>query len=161
MNEIKDFKDLVVWQRAMDLVAEVYQVVKKLPKEELYALSDQIRRAVISIPSNIAEGYGRNSSKEFSHFISIAKGSKSELETQLLLCLKIDYLKESDIQNVMYLIDQVEKMLYSLQKKLTVNQWLLFTAHRSLFTVHCSPLTVHWKHGNKFTRRQEAVFCFG
>lgn len=122
MNEIKDFKDLVVWQRAMDLVAEVYQVVKKLPKEELYALSDQIRRAVISIPSNIAEGYGRNSSKEFSHFISIAKGSKSELETQLLLCLKIDYLKESDIQNVMYLIDQVGKMLYSLQKKLTVNQ---------------------------------------
>lgn len=161
MNEIKDFKDLVVWQRAMDLVAEVYQVVKKLPKEELYALSDQIRRAVISIPSNIAEGYGRNSSKEFSHFISIAKGSKSELETQLLLCVKIDYLKESDIQNVMYLIDQVGKMLYSLQKKLTVNQWLLFTAHRSLFTVHCSPLTVHWKHGNKFTRRQEAVFCFG
>ncbi|WP_454615200.1 four helix bundle protein [Capnocytophaga gingivalis] len=122
MNEIKDFKDLVVWQRAMDLVAEVYQVVKKLPKEELYALSDQIRRAVISIPSNIAEGYGRNSSKEFSHFISIAKGSKSELETQLLLCVKIDYLKESDIQNVMYLIDQVGKMLYSLQKKLTVNQ---------------------------------------
>ena len=122
MNEIKDFKDLVVWQRAMDLVAEVYQVVKKLPKEELYALSDQIRRAVISIPSNIAEGYGRNSSKEFSHFISIAKGSKSELETQLLLCVKIDYLKESDIQNVMYLIDQVGKMLYSLQKKPTVNQ---------------------------------------
>lgn len=122
MNEIKDFKDLVVWQRAMDLVAEVYQVVKKLPKEELYALSDQIRRAVISIPSNIAEGYGRNSSKEFSHFISIAKGSKSELETQLLLCVKIDYLKESDIQNMMYLIDQVGKMLYSLQKKLTVNQ---------------------------------------
>ena len=122
MNEIKDFKYLVVWQRAMDLVAEVYQVVKKLPKEELYALSDQIRRAVISIPSNIAEGYGRNSSKEFSHFISIAKGSKSELETQLLLCVKIDYLKESDIQNVMYLIDQVGKMLYSLQKKLTVNQ---------------------------------------
>ena len=122
MNEIKDFKDLVVWQRAMDLVAEVYQVVKKLPKEELYALSDQIRRAVISIPSNIVEGYGRNSSKEFSHFISIAKGSKSELETQLLLCVKIDYLKESDIQNVMYLIDQVGKMLYSLQEKLTVNQ---------------------------------------
>lgn len=161
MNEIKDFKDLVVWQRAMDLVAEVYQVVKKLPKEELYALSDQIRRAVISIPSNIAEGYGRNSSKEFSHFISIAKGSKSELETQLLLCVKIDYLKESDIQNVMYLIDQVGKMLYSLQEKLTVNQWLLFTVYCSLFTVYCLLFTAHWKHGNKFTRRQEAVFCFG
>ena len=62
------------------------------------------------------------STQVFSHFISIAKGSKSELETQLLLCVKIDYLKESDIQNVMYLIDQVGKMLYSLQKKLTVNQ---------------------------------------
>ena len=141
MNEIKDFKDLVVWQRAMDLVAEVYQVVKKLPKEELYALSDQIRRAVISIPSNIVEGYGRNSSKEFSHFISIAKGSKSELETQLLLCVKIDYLKESDIQNMMYLIDQVEKMLYSLQKK--TNCKSMTTVHCLLFTVHCSLKT--WK----------------
>ena len=146
MNEIKDFKDLVVWQRAMDLVAEVYQVVKKLPKEELYALSDQIRRAVISIPSNIVEGYGRNSSKEFSHFISIAKGSKSELETQLLLCVKIDYLKESDIQNVMYLIDQVGKMLYSLQKKTNCKSMTtvyLFTVHCSLFTVHRSLKT--WK----------------
>ena len=139
MNEIKDFKDLVVWQRAMDLVAEVYQVVKKLPKEELYALSDQIRRAVISIPSNIVEGYGRNSSKEFSHFISIAKGSKSELETQLLLCVKIDYLKESDIQNMMYLIDQVGKMLYSLQKK--TNCKSMTTVY--LFIVHCLLFTVH------------------
>ena len=77
---------------------------------------------MISIPSNIAEGQGRSSLKEFLYFLSIARGSKAELETQLLLCVKIDYLKESDIQNVMYLIDQVGKMLYSLQKKLTVNQ---------------------------------------
>ena len=63
MEHIKDFKDLILWQRAMDLVVEVYQLVKKLPKEELFALSDQIRRAAISIPSNIAEGQGRNSPK--------------------------------------------------------------------------------------------------
>lgn len=81
----------------MELVTEVYLLVKKLPKEELFALSNQIRRAAISIPSNIAEGQGRNSTKEFNQFLAIAKGFKSELETQLLLCVKIDYIIESEI----------------------------------------------------------------
>ena len=121
MENIKDFKDLFLWQRAMDLVVEVYQLVKKLPKEELFALSDQIRRAVISIPSNIAEGQGRNSSKEFIHFLSIAKGSKAELETQLLLCVRINYLKELEIEKAMSLVEEVGKMLHSLQKRLTTN----------------------------------------
>ena len=119
MENIKDFKDLILWQRAMDLVVEVYNLVKRIPKEELFALSDQIRRAVISIPSNIAEGQGRNSSKEFIHFLSIAKGSKAELETQLLLCVRINYLTESEIEKAMSLIEKVGKMLNSLQKKLT------------------------------------------
>ena len=121
MENIKDFKDLFLWQRAMDLVVEVYDLVKKLPKEELFALSDQIRRAVISIPSNIAEGQGRNSSKEFIHFLSIAKGSKAELETQLLLCMRINYLKELEIEKAMSLVEEVGKMLHSLQKRLTTN----------------------------------------
>ena len=121
MESIKDFKDLFLWQRAMDLVVEVYDLVKKLPKEELFALSDQIRRAVISIPSNIAEGQGRNSSKEFIHFLSIAKGSKAELETQLLLCVRINYLKELEIEKAMSLVEEVGKMLHSLQKRLTTN----------------------------------------
>ena len=121
MNGAKDFKDLIVWQRAMELVVEVYQLVKKLPKEDLFALSDQIRRAVISIPSNIAEGQGRSSLKEFSYFLSIARGSKAELETQLLLCVKVDYLKESEVQKAMCLVDEVGKMIYSLQKKLTTD----------------------------------------
>ena len=94
---IKDFKDLIVWQKAMVLVAEVYQLVKKLPQEEHFALSDQIRRAAISIPSNIAEGQGRNSTKEFIRFLAIAKGSKAELETQLLLCVRINYLNNLEI----------------------------------------------------------------
>jgi len=96
MSTIKDYKDLIVWQKAMDLAEEVYRLVKKLPKEELFALSDQIRRAVISIPSNIAEGHERNSIKEYYQFLSIAKGSKAELETQLLLCVKVHYLEALD-----------------------------------------------------------------
>ena len=121
MENIKDFKDLILWQRAMDLVVEVYALIKKLPKEELFALSDQIRRAVISIPSNIAEGQGRNSPKEFVHFLSIAKASKAELETQLLLCVRINYLKELEIEKAMSLVEEVGKMLNSLQKRLTTN----------------------------------------
>lgn len=119
---IKDFKDLIVWQKAMELVAEVYHLVKKLPKEELFALSDQIRRAAISIPSNIAEGQGRNSIKEYIHFLAIAKGSKAELETQLLLCVKINYLEDSEIETAINLIQEVGKMLNALQKSLKPNK---------------------------------------
>ena len=121
MNKIKDFKDLIVWQKAMDLVVEVYNLVKKLPKEEQFALSDQMRRAVISIPSNIAEGRGRYSIKEYNHFLSVAKGSNAELETQLLLCVKINYLNNSDIERAFGLIKEVGKMLTSLQKSLTIS----------------------------------------
>lgn len=115
---IKDFKELIVWQKAMELVAAVYQLVKKLPKEELFALSSQMKRAAISIPSNIAEGQGRNSTKEFIHFLAIAKGSKAELETQLLLCVQIDYLSNSDIETAINLIQEIGKMLNALQKSL-------------------------------------------
>lgn len=115
---IKDFKDLIVWQKAMDLVEEVYRMVKKLPKEELFALSDQMRRSAISIPSNIAEGQGRNSTKEFIQFLAIAKGSKSELETQLLLCVKINYLNSTDIEIAVSLIQEIGKMINVLQKSL-------------------------------------------
>ncbi|NMA66370.1 MAG: four helix bundle protein [Clostridiaceae bacterium] len=118
---IKDFKDLIVWQKAMELVVEVYNLVKKLPKEELFALSDQMRRSAISIPSNIAEGQGRNSTKEYIYFLSIAKGSKSELETQLLLCSKINYLKNSEIETAINLIHEIGKMLNTLQKSLKPN----------------------------------------
>jgi four helix bundle protein len=116
---IKDFKDLIVWQKAMDAVAIVYKLVKKLPKEEMYALSDQIRRVAVSIPSNIAEGQARNSNKEFAQFLAIAKGSKAELETQLLLCVKIAYLAEEDIQEVIDILQEVGKIINVLQQKLT------------------------------------------
>ena len=83
--ESKGYKQLIVWQKAMDLTVQIYRLVKLLPKEELYALSDQMRRAAVSIPSNIAEGQSRYSNKEFIQFLNIAKGSNAELFTQLLI----------------------------------------------------------------------------
>ena len=112
---IRNYKDLIVWQKAMDLSVEIYKLVKKLPKEETYSLSDQMRRAAISIPSNIAEGKSRASQKEFSYFLSIAQGSRSELETQIQLCERIGYLNADDTKNALDLLIELEKMLVKLQ----------------------------------------------
>ena len=115
---VQNYRELNVWQKAMDLTAEIYMLAKKLPKEETYALSDQMRRAAVSIPSNIAEGQARNSTKEFIQFLSIAKGSNAALETQLLLCVKIGYLIDTDIKQSMQMIEEIRKMILSLMKKL-------------------------------------------
>ena len=116
-----NFKDLIVWQKAMQIVKVVYMLVRKLPKEETYSLSDQMRRAAVSIPSNIAEGNERRSRKEYINFLSIAKGSKAELQTQLLICVDIGYLSESDIFEVNKLLDEVGKMLNTMINKLLPN----------------------------------------
>lgn len=119
---IDSYKDLIVWQRAMDIAKGVYKIAKLLPKDELFVLSSQMRRAAISIPSNIAEGQARNSSKEFRNFLSVAKGSAAELETQLLLCVEIGYCKEEDIVGVLSLIAEVAKMINAIQTKLLDKQ---------------------------------------
>lgn len=116
---VKSYQELIVWQKAMDLTAMIYALAKKLPKEELYALSDQMRRAAVSIPSNIAEGQARNSTKEFLQFLAVAKGSKAELETQLLLCIRVGYLADMDISEAMELLQEIGKMLGALTKKLS------------------------------------------
>ncbi|MBR0150966.1 MAG: four helix bundle protein [Synergistaceae bacterium] len=108
----------MVWQKAMKAARLIYSLVKKLPKEELYSLSDQMRRAAVSIPSNIAEGQARSSTKDFLHFLSIANGSRTELETQLLLCVEIGYLKEQEISEVWGILQEVGKMLHTLSKTL-------------------------------------------
>ena len=115
---VQNYQDLIVWQKAMELAEKVYIVTKKLPKEEIYSLTNQMRRAVVSIPSNIAEGHSRNSKKEFIQFLSIARGSKAELETQVLLCVKICYLCEADILEIMLLLQEIGKMLFALINKL-------------------------------------------
>ena len=113
-----EYKDLQVWQKAVDLCVEVYRLVKLLPKEETYALSDQIRRSVVSIPSNIAEGYARRSTKEYLKFLSIANGSRTELETQLIICKKIGYLKDTDISSAIQTTEEIGKMISTIMSKL-------------------------------------------
>ena len=116
--ELKSYKDFIVWQKAMDLTVEVYRLVKLLPREETYALSDQMRRAVVSIPSNIAEGQGRSSTREFVNFLAIARGSQTELETQLQICIRLKYISESQAEPALNLCNEIHKMLNSLIGKL-------------------------------------------
>jgi four helix bundle protein len=121
--EKSSYQGLLVWQKAMDLTAAIYNLTKKLPKEELYSLSDQMRRAAVSIPSNVAEGHERNTKKEFVQFLTISRGSKAELETQLLICVKVGYLNETEITEAMNLLIEIGKMLTSFINKLkTENQ---------------------------------------
>lgn len=109
-----NYRNLTVWQKAMILTEEVYRLVKKLPKEEIYALSNQMRRAAVSVPSNIAEGQGRATKNEFRTFLSIANGSLAELETQLLICVHLGYLSDEEISTAMSLSNEVNRMLTSL-----------------------------------------------
>ncbi len=113
-----DYRDLIVWQKAMDVATETYKLVKLLPKEETYALSDQMRRAAVSIPSNIAEGNGRNTIKEYLHFLAIARGSKSELETQIMLAIRVGLLSQEQATNCLSLLDEVSRLLKTLANKL-------------------------------------------
>ena len=96
MGEVKSYQDLIVWQKAMDLVTEIYRITKNFPKEEIYGLTNQMRRAAISIPSNIAEGHARKSRAEYIRFLSIAQGSRAELETQILIAVRLGYLADDE-----------------------------------------------------------------
>lgn len=111
---MKDHKDLIVWQKSMLLVIEIYKLVRFLPKEETYGLSDQMRRAAVSIPSNISEGNSRESQKEFLHFLSIAQGSNAELETQLLICQQLGLIQSEKLKTAFSLNEEISKMLRSL-----------------------------------------------
>ena len=115
---VKRYEDLVVWQKAMLLAKRVYRLQKQFPKEELYGLGDQIRRAAVSIPSNIAEGFGRDTDKEFRHFLSIARGSLFETKTQLQLAESLGYLT-FDLE-MTALFDEVGKLLNGLCRSLAV-----------------------------------------
>ena len=109
-------KNLKVWLKSMELVTKVYKVASKLPKEEIYGLTSQIKRSAISIPSNIAEGAGRNSDKEFVRFLSIAQGSSYELQTQIILANKLGLIEKQSANSLLEYITEVQKMNFSLQK---------------------------------------------
>lgn len=117
-NKIRTFRDLKVWQKGIGLVKEVYKITKSFPKEEQYCLTSQIRRAAISIPSNLAEGFRRRYSKEHKQFLSIALGSCAELETQVILAHELTYIDKSTEQFVLELLDHICRMIVNLDKKL-------------------------------------------
>ena len=107
-----------MWKKSVGLVKEVYTLTDKFPRSELYALADQMRRAAVSIPSNIAEGAARSTKKEFIQFLHIAQGSLSELDTQFEVALSLEYLRENEIVTVSAHADEVDKMLTGLIKSL-------------------------------------------
>ncbi|MCI0457895.1 MAG: four helix bundle protein [Gemmataceae bacterium] len=113
------YKDLIVWQKAMRLVVEVYRATQAFPKEELYGLTCQLRRAAVSIPSNIVEGQGRLTRGEFRHALGIAKGSLHELETQLLIAQELGYLKQP--QALLGQTAEVARLLNGLLNSLTTD----------------------------------------
>lgn len=119
---VKCYQDLVVWQKAMRLAREAYLIAKKLPYEEKFALSDQLRRSAVSIPSNIAEGHARGSDKEFVHFLYSARGSNAELMTQLILCVDFGYLTDVDVRRVKLQSNEVGRLLNALIAKLRKKQ---------------------------------------
>ena len=113
---INDYRDLQVWQNAMTLCEKVYAHLRNFPVEERHGLCDQLRRAVVSIPSNIAEGNGRNSRSEYAHFLSIARGSTCEVQTQLELGERLGYAKVTD--DIKILVDNLSRMLLVMIRKL-------------------------------------------
>lgn len=115
MHKVEDLK---IWQKSIELAKSVYNIISDLPPNEKYGLTSQIKRSVVSISSNIAEGAGRNSNNEFKHFLSIANGSTYELQTQLILIVELDLIKNYKIKPVIEQCIEIQKMNYSFQQKL-------------------------------------------
>ena len=113
-NDVCSYKDLVAWQKSMDLVTAVYRASQGFPKEEIVGLVSQIRRAAVSIPSNIAEGHARTSKKEFQYFLSNARGSLAELETQLTIAHQLAYIDETGINQLLGRLGEVGRILNGL-----------------------------------------------
>ena len=118
MNEIKNYRDLTVWQKAMELVEMIYRLTSAFPKEELYGLTNQLRRSAVSIPSNIAEGHARKSRAEYLNFLSIAQGSRAEVETQVLIAVRLKYLKATEAEPALSLLNEINRMISTIKQRL-------------------------------------------
>jgi four helix bundle protein len=115
---LKNYKELKVWQRSYQLCLDIYKITKGFPKEEIYGMISQIRRAALSVPCNIAEGYGRKTTLEYIHSLYIAYGSNCELETQILVSGDLGYMKAEELKKLQSDIGEVERMLKALIKSL-------------------------------------------
>ncbi|MCA0365605.1 MAG: four helix bundle protein [Bacteroidetes bacterium] len=118
MGFINSFKDLIVWQKSMDFVVEVYQFSNGFPIEERYGLTQQLRKAAVSIPSNISEGYGRRSAKDYVRFLEFALGSRNESYTQVILANRLGFLSDEKFMNLENDLEEISKMLVSMIKKI-------------------------------------------
>ena len=132
---VRSYRELVVWQKAMDLVELVYNITRDWPKEEIYGLTSQIRRGVVSVPSNIAEGQGRTSTREFLHHLSMAYGSLCEVETQISVAQRLGYVQPAIAERILDNAAEVGRLLNGLSRALTDKQ--------SASTDHRPPATDH------------------
>jgi four helix bundle protein len=117
MAKIQSHRDLIVWQKAMEMAVQVYRLAGHFPKEEMYRLTAQITRAAASVPANIAEGHARSTPKDYANFLAIAKGSLMETETFLMLAVRLDYLNQQQAASTLALITEISKMLTVLRKR--------------------------------------------
>lgn len=116
-QKIQNFKDLKIWQKGMEIVKDVYRLTETFPSKEIYGLVSQMRRASISLPSNIAEGFKRYHNKEFKQFLHIMLGSAAELETQLLIAQELEYVKEEQVSEICLKLDYLSRMTTTLMRK--------------------------------------------
>ena len=117
MSGIESFKDLKIWQMGMDIVEKVYELTEKFPREELYGLTSQVRRAAVSIPSNIAEGFRRYHPKEHKQFLAIAMGSAAELETELLLAARLKFISGDELKVLSSELESLGRMLTTVMRR--------------------------------------------
>ena len=117
-EKITDFKQLRIWQKGIEVVKDIYQITREFPKEELYGLTSQIRRAAVSIPANVAEGFKRFHAKDYKHFLNIASSSAAELETLLIISWEVDLMSEKEAGIIGEKIDHIYRMITKLTDKL-------------------------------------------
>ena len=119
MSGVKSYKELLIWQKGIKIVFLVYKLTKDFPKEEIYALTSQLKRASVSIPSNIAEGFGRQTDKSFNHFLNISRGSLNEIETQLIIAKELEFVIDNNLYDeIIFLIEEESKMINAFSKNL-------------------------------------------
>ena len=119
MSGVKSYKELLIWQKGIKIVVFIYKLTKDFPKEEIYALTSQLKRASVSVPSNIAEGFGRQTDKSFNHFLNISRGSLNEIETQLIIAKELDFVLDNNLFNeILFLIEEESKMINAFSKNL-------------------------------------------
>lgn len=119
---MNNYKELKIWQKSVDLAVRIYEVTKDFPREELYGLTSQIRRSAVSIPSNIAEGAGRNTKKDFNNFLGISNGSSCELETQLIISQRVNFMEQAILESIQHDIKEIQKMNWSLKRSLNLTK---------------------------------------